>query len=118
MSYPNKNRSFYPEGGDRRHDSRPTPKGRQHQAPRRKTPPPAPRPCIVLFDNTPTTYVKEDSGRKFLSMIMNEEPTVFPSRKKAKAAIYWTVYEMYPDLQEVEGVGATWVRFKLQYVGG
>jgi hypothetical protein len=110
-------RSYRPEGGERRYDSRPAPQARRLQKKRPKMQPPTAKSCYVLFDDQPTVYIKEATGRKFLSTATPAPGTLFPSRKKARAAIYWTVREMLVGFDYSEDVGETFRRFTLQYVG-
>lgn len=59
----------------------------QHPA-RRKIEPIPPKPCYVLQRGLPLTY---DAEAKMLFFDKAQQPEHFPSRKRAKIAIYWTV---------------------------
>jgi hypothetical protein len=106
---PSPNKNFY----NRPYNRKPVPQKK------RVTPPPQPRPCVVLFDNVSCVYYSGPAA-KFLQAEMQGDPTVFPSRKKARIAIYWTVQvmqERYGIADNPDALGELFRRFTLQYVG-
>lgn len=67
------------------------PRRRSMQHPRKpKIPPIPPKPCYVFCGDSKHPLVYDQEG-KILFDDHRQEPTRFPSRRKAKIAIYWTV---------------------------